>query len=193
VAAFGVVGVVGVVGVSGAAPDAAAAPRDYETPTAVDGKTCPFAGQIPVSIPAVASPVGSPLPGAAGLNLAEPSIPSSIYGELCMSDQALAEAMAGRPPAVLVLVHGITYGTYYWDFPYQPETYSAVNALNRHGYATLNIDRIGHGRSDHPLSALTTTAPKPRPSTSSSASSSRGRSGASPSTTSRPSGTRTAR
>jgi len=151
-------GLVGVVGVPGAAPEAAAAPRDYGTPTAIDGKTCPFAGQIPVSIPAVASPVGSSLPGAAGLNLAEPSIPSSIYGELCMSDEALAEAKAGRPPAVLVLVHGITYGTYYWDFPYQPETYSAVNALNRHGYATLNIDRIGHGRSDHPLSALTTTA-----------------------------------
>jgi pimeloyl-ACP methyl ester carboxylesterase len=132
--------------------------RDYGTPTAAPDKACPFTGQIPVALPAVASPVGTSLPGAAGLNLAEPSVPSSVYGELCMGEGALAEAKAGKPPAVLVLVHGITYGTYYWDFPYQPETYSAVNALNEHGYATLNIDRVGHGRSDHPLSALTTTA-----------------------------------
>ncbi|NWJ71088.1 alpha/beta fold hydrolase [Pseudonocardia sp. ICBG1122] len=161
VAAVALLGLVAAVGVSAAAPsvDASGAPtRDYGTPTEAPGKVCPFAGQIPVSIPAVASPVGSSLPGTAGLNLAEPSVPSSIYGELCMNEGALADAKAGKPPAVLVLVHGITYGTYYWDFPYQPETYSAVNALNEHGYATLNIDRIGHGRSDHPLSALTTTA-----------------------------------
>jgi pimeloyl-ACP methyl ester carboxylesterase len=139
-----------------AAPDTTT--RDYGTPTAAPGKTCPFTGQIPVSLPAVASPVGTSLPGAAGLNLPKPSIPSSIYGELCMSDESLAAAKAGKPPAVLVLVHGITYGTYYWDFPYKPGTYSAVNALTKHGYATLNIDRVGHGRSDHPLSALTTTA-----------------------------------
>lgn len=154
VLAMGVV----VVGTASASAAAAPAPRDYGTPTADDGKTCPFTGQIPVKIPAVASPVGTSLPGAAGLNLPEPSVDSSIYGELCMSEDALDDAEAGNPPAVLLLVHGITYGTYYWDFPYQPERYSAVNALNEHGYATLNIDRIGHGRSDHPLSALTTTA-----------------------------------
>jgi pimeloyl-ACP methyl ester carboxylesterase len=131
--------------------------RDYGTPTPSIDKTCPFTGQIPVGLPVVASPVGTSLPGAAGLNTG-PQVPSSIYGELCMSREALADARAGHPPAVLVLVHGITYGTYYWDFPYNPETYSAVNALNKHGYATLNIDRVGHGRSDHPASALTTTA-----------------------------------
>lgn len=156
--AAAVAALVGVVGVAGAAPDTPAAPRDDGTPTSAENKTCPFAGQIPVSIPAVTAPAGTSLPGTAGLSLTEPSVPSSIYGELCMSREALADARAGRPPAVLVLIHGITYGTYYWDFPYQPERYSAVNALNRHGYATLNIDWIGHGRSDHPLSALTTTA-----------------------------------
>jgi pimeloyl-ACP methyl ester carboxylesterase len=149
--------VTGVLGTAGAQEGTTTSTRDYGTPTAAEGKTCPFTGQIPVSLPAVASPVGSSLPGTAGLNLAAPSVPSSIYGELCMSEESLADAEAGHPPAVLVLVHGITYGTYYWDFPYQPETYSAVNALTEHGYATLNIDRVGHGRSDHPLSALTTT------------------------------------
>ncbi|WP_103382608.1 alpha/beta hydrolase [Pseudonocardia dioxanivorans] len=161
VVAVALLGFATAAGVSAAAPSvdaAGSAARDYGTPTAAPDKVCPFTGQIPVSIPAVASPVGTSVPGTAGLNLPAPAVPSSIYGELCMSNDALADAEAGRPPAVLVLVHGITYGTYYWDFPYQPETYSAVNALNEHGYATLNIDRIGHGRSDHPLSALTTTA-----------------------------------
>ncbi|WP_181193174.1 alpha/beta hydrolase [Prauserella shujinwangii] len=73
-----------------------------------------------------------------------------------MSRDALAESRRGNPPAVLVLVHGLSYGTWYWDFPYQPERYSTVNYLNQHGYATLNIDRIGIGRSGHPLSALAT-------------------------------------
>lgn len=151
-------------GISHAATSSAEQPgtttstRDYGTPTEAPDKTCPFTGQIPVSLPAVASPVGTSLPGTAGLNLAKPSVPSTIYGELCMSNKELADAKAGNPPAVLLLVHGITYGTYYWDFPYRPGTYSAVNALNKHGYATLNIDRVGHGRSQHPASALTTTA-----------------------------------
>ncbi|TCK20684.1 alpha/beta hydrolase [Pseudonocardia endophytica] len=160
VAVAAVLALAGMVGVSVAAPaaDAEPAARDYGTPTAAENKTCPYTGQIPVKLPAVASPVGSSVPGTAGFNLPEPSVDSSIYGELCMSEQALRSAREGKPPAVLVLVHGITYGTYYWDFPLQPGTYSAVNALNDHGYATLNIDRVGHGRSDHPLSALTTTA-----------------------------------
>ncbi|HVV08271.1 alpha/beta hydrolase [Amycolatopsis sp.] len=128
--------------------------RDYGTPTAAPGKTCPFTGNIPVSLPAITSPVGTSIPGLAAVDLSEPSVPTNVYGELCMSEQALAEARAGHPPAVLVLVHGITYGTYYWDFPYEPQTYSTVNSLVGHGYATLNLDRVGDGRSDHPLSAL---------------------------------------
>jgi pimeloyl-ACP methyl ester carboxylesterase len=81
-------------------------------------------------------------------------VATNVYGELCMSQAALADARSGHPPAILVLVHGITYGTYYWDFPYQPETYSTVNQLVKHGYATLNLDRVGDGKSDHPLSPL---------------------------------------
>jgi hypothetical protein len=90
-AAAAALALLAVPGVSGAATGdpaqggATTSTRDYGTPTEAPGKTCPFAGQIPVSLPAVASPVGTPLPGTAGLNLAEPSVPSSIYGELCMS------------------------------------------------------------------------------------------------------------
>src|SRR5262249_54938207 len=51
---------------------------------------------------------------------------------------------------------GATYGHVYWDFPYQPDTYSYVRALNAEGYSTFNIDRLGTGMSSHPLSALLT-------------------------------------
>lgn len=68
--------------------------------------------------------------------------------------QITGRSEEGTSPAILLLVHGITYGTWYWDFPYDPQKYSTVNYLDRNGYATLNIDRLGDGRSDHPLSPL---------------------------------------
>lgn len=49
-----------------------------------------------------------------------------------------------------LLVHGWTYNQYYFDIPYQPETYSYALAANRAGYATLAIDRLGAGASLHP-------------------------------------------
>jgi pimeloyl-ACP methyl ester carboxylesterase len=130
--------------------------RNFGTPTKAADKTCPYTGNVPVSIPLVNSPAGSSLPGLGGYSLSQPSIPGSVYSELCMSNESLAAAKQGNPPAVLVLVHGITYGTWYWDSPYQPQKYSVVNGLIKHGYATLNIDRIGEGRSSHPISAAVT-------------------------------------
>jgi pimeloyl-ACP methyl ester carboxylesterase len=47
-----------------------------------------------------------------------------------------------------------TYSRYYWDFPYQPEHYSYVRVATRRGYATFNLDRVGNGASDHPVSTL---------------------------------------
>lgn len=70
-----------------------------------------------------------------------------ISGTLCVPPNA---------STVQVLTPGWTYGRYYWDFPYQPDTYSYVRQANRAGYATLNIDRWGTGQSTHPLSALDT-------------------------------------
>lgn len=55
-----------------------------------------------------------------------------------------------RHRTIQVLIHGATYGHVYWDFPYEPEHYSYVRALTAAGYATLAIDRIGVGESDHP-------------------------------------------
>jgi pimeloyl-ACP methyl ester carboxylesterase len=59
---------------------------------------------------------------------------------------------------VQVLISGATYGHRYWDFDYQPEHYSYVQALTAAGYATLNLDRIGIGQSDHPPAVEVTTA-----------------------------------
>lgn len=106
--------------------------RDFGTPTKAADKVCPFTGNVPVSIPLVNSPAGTSLPGLGGYTLSQPAIPGSIYSELCMSNETLAAARQGRPPAVLVLVHGITYGTWYWDSPYQPAKYSIVNGLIKH-------------------------------------------------------------
>lgn len=67
----------------------------------------------------------------------------SIYGELC-------NPASGPSKTVQLLVPGATYGHVYWDFPYQPETYSYVHALTAAGYSTFSIDRIGIGQSSHP-------------------------------------------
>jgi hypothetical protein len=43
------------------------------------------------------------------------------------------------------------YGPVYWDFPYQSEKYSFVQAAVAEDYATFNYHRMGIGASDHPL------------------------------------------
>lgn len=55
--------------------------------------------------------------------------------------------------AVQVLVSGTAYGSSYWDFPYEPDTYSYARAAARAGFTTFNFDRIGIGQSTHPLSS----------------------------------------
>lgn len=67
-----------------------------------------------------------------------------VYGELCSSGPVDAST------PVQVLIHGGTYDHHYWDWPYRPERYSYVRAATAEGFATLNIDRLGYGRSDHP-------------------------------------------
>ncbi len=51
---------------------------------------------------------------------------------------------------VQVLVPGGDYTHVYWDWPTQPGTYSYVNWATQAGYATLNLDKLGYGLSDHP-------------------------------------------
>ena len=74
---------------------------------------------------------------------------ASLYGELCVP-------ATGTPSAVQLLVHGATYNRYYADWPYRPDFYSYVRQMVGAGYATLNIERLGYGRSTNPLSTLVT-------------------------------------
>lgn len=57
---------------------------------------------------------------------------------------------------IQVLIHGATYSQEYWDFGHQPDKYSYVDAMNRKGVATLNIDRLGTATSSHPASVQVT-------------------------------------
>lgn len=70
----------------------------------------------------------------------------NVFGVLC-SRGAIAQK------TIQITLHGSTYSHLYWDFPYQPETYSYVRRATAAGYAVLNIDRIGIGQSDHPPAA----------------------------------------
>ncbi len=57
----------------------------------------------------------------------------------------------------MVLMSGSNYNGTYWDFAYQPQIYNFREAMNRAGYATLVVDRLGNGASTHPP-ALSLTA-----------------------------------
>jgi pimeloyl-ACP methyl ester carboxylesterase len=70
-----------------------------------------------------------------------------VVGELCSTGELDGKVLQ-------VLVSGSGYGPVYWDFPYQPDTYSYTRAALRAGYATLNFYRPGMGESDHPLGLL---------------------------------------
>ena len=66
-----------------------------------------------------------------------------VFGVLCSRGSL-------RNKTIQIALHGSTYGHLYWDFPFQPEIYSYVRRATAEGYAVLNLDRIGVGRSDHP-------------------------------------------
>ncbi|HEU5471375.1 MAG TPA: alpha/beta fold hydrolase [Actinophytocola sp.] len=80
-----------------------------------------------------------------------PGVPESLNltGTLCRPGLLL-------PTTVQLLVHGGTYNQSVWDWPQQPDTYSYVRDAVTAGYATFAVDRIGHGGSDKPSSAVVT-------------------------------------
>ena len=67
----------------------------------------------------------------------------AVIGTLCWTGEPDGKTLA-------VQVSGAGYDSIYWDFPYQPDTYSFTRAALRHGLATFNFDRLGMGRSDRP-------------------------------------------
>lgn len=70
-----------------------------------------------------------------------------VHGTLCTPDHALSND-------VLVLVPGATYDGAYWNVSLDPATYNFRLAMNRAGYATFDLDRLGTGQSSVPLSVL---------------------------------------
>ena len=70
-----------------------------------------------------------------------------IVGELCWRGE-----LAGK--TLLLLNSGLGYGPVYWDFPYQSEEYSFVQAAVAEDFATFNYHRLGIGASDHPFGFL---------------------------------------
>ena len=66
-----------------------------------------------------------------------------VFGVLCSRGSI-------HDKTIQIALHGATYSHQYWDWPYQPETYSYVRRATAAGYAVLNLDRIGIGQSDHP-------------------------------------------
>jgi len=67
----------------------------------------------------------------------------NVVGELCSRGSI-------HHKTVQIALHGATYSHLYWDFPFQPETYSYARRATEAGYAVLSLDRIGIGQSDHP-------------------------------------------
>lgn len=76
------------------------------------------------------------------LSPSEPT-PYSVFGVLCSRGSL-------HKKTIQIALHGATFSHLYWDWPYQPETYSYVRRATAAGYAVLNIDRIGIGQSSRP-------------------------------------------
>jgi pimeloyl-ACP methyl ester carboxylesterase len=73
-----------------------------------------------------------------------------VVGELC-------DPAPEQPRTLQLLLHGATYDHSYWNFAYQPQHYSYARAANQAGFATLALDRLGSGASDHPPGSAITT------------------------------------
>jgi pimeloyl-ACP methyl ester carboxylesterase len=70
--------------------------------------------------------------------------PVSVHGELCRPPQ-------GAVDTVHILIHGGTYNRGYWNFPFDPATYSYARSAR--GFAAFSYDRVGFGRSTRRPSA----------------------------------------
>lgn len=70
-----------------------------------------------------------------------------VLGTLCWTGEPDGRTLA-------VTVSGAGYGSIYWDFPYQPDSYSFTRAALRQQLATFNFDRLGMGRSDRPFGLM---------------------------------------
>lgn len=95
--------------------------------------------QSPVVTQAVSFRVTNPL---------EPLFPRTVRGTMYLP--------AGTPhcsKTAVLLLHGLSYGAWVWDFPVQADTYSIARTLAAHGFVAVAVDELGYGASDHPNGA----------------------------------------
>lgn len=74
-----------------------------------------------------------------------PFVTRTVRGTLYLP---AAEAQCSK--SVVLLMHGLSYGKWVWDFPIDSATYSMARALAARGYPAVAIDELGFGSSDHP-------------------------------------------
>src|SRR5688572_30431262 len=118
------------------------------------GRALPLVCAVVLAWPATA--VADDLGSSASVTCREQKVSVALAPDRPADQTILTRLCAPTPVAnrvLHVLISGATYGSLAWDFPYQPERYSYVQALNRTGVATLNVDRLGIGASSHPDSA----------------------------------------
>ena len=51
---------------------------------------------------------------------------------------------------VVLLLHGLSYGAWAWDFPLDNATYSMARTLAAQGHPAVAVDELGYGSSDRP-------------------------------------------
>lgn len=75
-------------------------------------------------------------------NPLEPGVERTVRGHIYRPADA-----AGCTGSVMLLLHGLSYGQWGWDFPIDPDTYSVARALARAGHPAVAIDELGYGTS----------------------------------------------
>jgi pimeloyl-ACP methyl ester carboxylesterase len=72
-----------------------------------------------------------------------------IRGHLIGPASRLGPKVAAKARTVTLYLHGLGYGEFFWTFSAVPG-YDYATAMAKLGHASLVIDRLGYGASDHP-------------------------------------------
>jgi pimeloyl-ACP methyl ester carboxylesterase len=120
----------------------------------------PFRCLVPralaLAVPCIALMPPAPASAQSGASCSSVEIDAALTLGLVRGSVAGTLCVPAGANTVQLLLHGFTYGQFYWDLPFQPDTYSFVRDANARGFATLNIDRLGNVGSFQPLSAFDT-------------------------------------